>query len=271
MDGCKMESRKSPPTQSEHVSLEELTRAPYLQVITYPRFSIREGRSRAKQLRRLGVSEVIFEGHSRLGRLGILGLGTVGVVVRAVADGKLCALKIRRTDANRPDMEEEARLTRMANRLGVGPEIYGNTQDMLTMRLLESREIGDWLRGLKGKGTRDQARGLAHSLLNQCRKLDIMGIDHGQLSNLRKHAVVADGVPWIIDFESAGTNRKPRNVTTAAQYLYVGGAISPRFRRVTGVRDTEKLKVLLGDYKRDLSDYAYSRILEHLRLVPPNL
>jgi len=209
----------------------------------------------------------VFEGHARVGSLGILGLGTVGIVVKARAGDRLCALKIRRTDANRPDMEEEVRLATLANRVGVGPEIYGHTEDMILMKLLESQEIVDWLRGLRGKGRRDQVRQMLHSLLNQCRTLDIMGIDHGQLSNLRKHAVIAEGKPWIIDFESAGTERRPKNVTTAAQYLLVGGGLSPLMRRTLGVRDTENLKRLLGEYKRDLSDYSYSKILEYLKLA----
>ena len=203
-----------------------------------------------------------------MGRLGILGLGTVGVVVRARAGGGLYALKIRRTDANRPDMDEEVRIMQMANRVGIGPEVHGHTEDMILMTLLESQEISEWLKGLRGKGARAQARTMVHALLNQCRKLDIMGIDHGQLSNLRKHAVVAEGRPWIIDFESAGTARRPRNVTAAAQYLLVGGAVAPAMRRALGVRDTDGIKKLLGDYKQDLTDYSYSRMLAHLKLEP---
>jgi putative serine/threonine protein kinase len=109
---------------------------------------------------------------------------------------------------------------------------------------------------------------MVHSILNQCRTLDIMGIDHGQLSNLRKHAVVAEGVPWIIDFESAGTIRKPRNVTSAAQYLFIGGRLSPLLRRVLGIRDVTPLIELLSDYKSDSSDYTYSKIIEALRIAP---
>ena len=252
--------------QSERASLPELTRTPYIQVLTYPRISLRDVKSRVRQLESLGVEELVFEGRTKIGRLGILGLGTVGVVVRARAGGALYALKIRRTDANRPDMEEEVRVSQMANCVGVGPLIHGHTRDMMLMQLLESVEIGDWLKGVHGKGARDRARTMVHELLNQCRKLDIMGIDHGQLSNLRKHAVIAGERPWIIDFESAGTARKPRNVTTAAQYLFVGGAVAPAMRRALGVRETETLKELLGEYKGNLSDYIYSKILEHLKL-----
>jgi putative serine/threonine protein kinase len=217
----------------------------------------------------LGVSELVFEGHARIGRLAILGLGTVGVVVKAKVGSRLFAIKIRRTDANRPDMKEESRITRMANRLGIGPEVVSSSKDFMIMRLLESKELDAWLKALKGPGTREVARNLVHSLLNQCRKLDIMGIDHGQLSNLRKHAVVAEGRAWIIDFESASTSRRPRNVTTATQYLLVGGRLSPLMRRTLGVRSTEPILKLLSDYKRQMDDFAYSKILEHLRLAPP--
>ncbi|HEY6283718.1 MAG TPA: hypothetical protein VIW22_07320, partial [Nitrososphaerales archaeon] len=82
----------------------------------------------------------------------------------------------------------------------------------------------------------------------------------------RKHAVIAEGKPWIIDFESAGTARKPRNVTTAAQYLLIGGVVSPWVRRTLGIKDTKILLGLLAEYKRDLSDFAYAKILNHLRL-----
>ena len=252
---------------SERASPEELARTPYVQVLTYPHISLREAKSRVRQLRSLGVEEVIFEGHAKVGRLGILGLGTVGIVVKARAKGTLFALKIRRTDANRPDMEEEVRITLLANRIGAGPDVFGHTRDMILMKLLEAKEISEWLKDIRGRGSRDEVRAMVHSLLNQCRKLDIMGIDHGQLSNLRKHAVIAEGKPWLIDFESAGTSRKPRNVTTAAQYLFVGGAIAPAMRRAVGLRETESLKELLGRYKRDPSDYSYAKLLEHLKLA----
>jgi putative serine/threonine protein kinase len=263
-----MESGRLSATHSESAHLDLLTKTPYIQVLTYPRISLTAARSRIRQLERLGVEVLIFEGKAKVGRLGILGLGTVGVVVSARVGEDVRAVKIRRTDANRPNMEEEARITSMANRLDIGPTIYGHTRDLMLMKLLKCVELEEWLRGLSGQGARMAARAMVHSILNQCRKLDIMGIDHGQLSNLRKHAVVAEGVPWIIDFESAGTSRKPKNVTTAAQYLFIGGRLSPRLRRMIGIRDTSPLLRLLSEYKNDTSDYTYSKIIETLRLAP---
>ncbi len=253
--------------QSERASLELLVRTPYIQILTYPKISLRAAKARIRQLKKIGVAELVFEGRVRIGRLGILGLGTVGVVVKARAGDRDLALKIRRTDANRPSMDKEAALTQMVNRLEVGPSVVAHTKDFMLMQALDYQELDEWLKGLSGQGRREQARGMVHSLLNQCRKLDIMGVDHGQLSNLRKHAVMADGRPWIIDFESAGTSRRPRNVTTAAQYLLVGGRISPLLRRTLGLRDTRPIVRLLSDYKSDMTDYTYSKLLEHLKLL----
>jgi putative serine/threonine protein kinase len=251
----------------ELVPPDELTKTPYINVLTYPRVSLTSAKSRIKQLARLGVTGIVFDGHARIGRLGILGLGTVGVVVQAEANGLSYALKIRRTDANRANMDEETRIATLANKVGVGPEVVAHTKDLILMKLLRSQELDEWLSGLHGQGKRDEARKMVHSLLNQCRKLDIMEIDHGQLSNLRKHAVVAEGKPWIIDFESAATTRKPRNVTTATQYLLIGGKLSPLMRRTLGVRDTARLLKLLSDYKREMSDFRYAKILEELRIA----
>jgi putative serine/threonine protein kinase len=249
------------------VPIEQLTRTPYVQILTYPKISLRTARARIKQLGSLGVEEIHFRGRAKVGRLGILGLGTVGIVVGAKVGSQVRALKIRRTDANRPDMENEARIMALANRVGVGVPVYAHTKDMILMKLVEYEELGDWLKALKGPGRRRTARLMVHSVLNQCRKLDILGIDHGQLSNLRKHVVVAEGMPWVLDFESAGTTRRPRNVTGAAQYLFIGGRVSPLVRRLLGIGDTRNLLALLARYKSDGSDYTYAKLLEELRLV----
>jgi len=249
---------------SERASLEQLVLTPYIRVLTYPRISLRTAMSRTKQLERMGVTSLVFEGRAKVGRLGILGVGTVGIVVKAVQAGELYALKIRRTDANRKDMEREVSITRTVNRLGIGPEIYAHSKDFVLMRFLEYQELEEWLKGLKGPGTRQTVREAVHQILNQCRKLDLMGIEHGQLSNLRKHAVITDGKPWIIDFESAGMGRRVKNVTSAAQYLLIGGKVSPRVRRILGMRDKAATLRVLSEYSHGPSDYLYSKLLERL-------
>ncbi|MDG6898586.1 MAG: hypothetical protein JRN24_02500, partial [Nitrososphaerota archaeon] len=83
-------------TQSEQAPLESLTQTPYINVLTYPKISLRSARARVRQLRQLGVERLLFEGRTKIGRLGILGIGTVGLVVKCLVKGEVVALKIRR-------------------------------------------------------------------------------------------------------------------------------------------------------------------------------
>ncbi len=251
---------------SERVPTSSLVRTPYIRILTYPKISLRAARSRLAQLNKLGVKLLIFEGRSKIGGLGILGIGTVSVVVKSEVGGEVFALKIRRTDANRPRMREEFELTRLANRIGIGAQVLSHTRDMMLLQYLDYVELYAWFKSLRGPERRAMARGIIHRVLNQCRKLDIMGLDHGQLSNLRKHIVVVDNVPYIIDFESASLNRKPKNVTTAAQYILIGGKMSALARRLIGVKSHGPLLAALREYKETKSDVSYAHLLEVLRL-----
>lgn len=247
--------------------MDEFVRIPYLNVLTYPRPSLRSANPRLSQLKRLGVEEIIFEGRTKLGRLGLVGLGTVSVVVKVVVRGRIDALKIRRMDANRESMIGEYKLTQMANRTGVGAYAFEATRDMMVVQLVEGEELEDHVTGIGGKGTRARLREIVHVLLNQCRKLDLVGLDHGQLSDLRKHVIMAGDFPYIIDFESASLGRRAKNVTTTAQYLFIGGRISPRINRMLGIEDKEPLLLALREYRRDMSDGNYARLLKTMGIV----
>jgi len=261
----KPQPERQPP---ETVDVEQLDRMPYLTILTYPRPNLRAAKSRIKQLKQLEVKKVTFEGRPRIGRLGLVGVGTVGLVVKATGkDGKLFALKIRRTDANRDSMGEEFRLTRLANRVGVGAEAVRQSKDFMLMQYLRGPELEDYVEGASGKGTAKKVREAAHSVLNQCRKLDLIGLDHGELSNLRKHVIMDDGRPYIIDFESASQKRAVRNVTSAAQHLFVGSSLSPRVRRLLSIRDLAPILESLRRYKKDMSDENYVRILATFGVV----
>jgi putative serine/threonine protein kinase len=235
---------------------------PYLTVLTYPRPDLRAAKARIKQLRALGVRSVTFQGKTKIGRLGLVGIGTVGIVIKATTgEGKLYALKIRRADANRESLLEEFRLTQVANRLRVGATVYGRTKDFILMQYVGGPELEDYVKGASGRGSAKRVRDVAHSLMNQCRKLDLVGLDHGELSNLRKHVIMEGETPYIIDFESASQKRVTKNVTTAAQYLFLGSSLAPRVRRLLSIRRSDDVLEALKRYKKEMSDESYVRLL----------
>lgn len=250
------------------VEVEMLDRMPYLTILTYPKPNLNQAKSRIKQLAELGVDRVNFEGRTKVGRLGLVGIGTVGLVVKGVGEsGDVYALKIRRVDANRPTMMEEFRLTKLANRVRVGAPAYGCTKDIMSMGYIRGLSLEEWIKEASGRGSARRVREQAHALLNQCRKLDLIGLDHGQLSNLRKHVIIDGETPYIIDFESASQNRAVKNVTTAAQYLFVGGWLSPRIKRVLSIKSVDPILDALRKYKREMTDDNYVRILSSFGVI----
>jgi putative serine/threonine protein kinase len=249
-------------TTPETIAVEQFDRMPYLTVLTYPRPNLKMARSRIRQLVGLGIERVTFEGRTKIGRLGLVGIGTVGLVVEGSGKGReTYALKIRRADANRESMVEEFRLTQLANRVRVGAPAYGCTKDVMSMLYVKGVGLEDYVKAATGRGSARRVRELAHALLNQCRKLDLIGLDHGQLSNLRKHVIVDGETPYIIDFESASQNRTTKNVTTAAQYLFVGSRLSPRIRRTLSIKSSDEILEALRRYKGEMSDENYVRLL----------
>lgn len=257
-----MAEKKAPAASPETIEVERFDRMPYLNVLTYPRPNLRQAKARIGQLVELGIREVTFEGRTKIGRLGLVGIGTVGLVVKGRGRGdEAYAIKIRRTDANRKTMREEFRLTRIANRVRVGAPAFGCTRDIMVMRYVEGVWVDECVREAQGKGSARRVREVAHALLNQCRKLDLIGLDHGELSNLRKHVIVEGETPTIIDFESASQKRAVKNVTTAAQYLFVGSGISPRIKRMLSIESADPIVEALRGYKREMSDESYVKLL----------
>jgi putative serine/threonine protein kinase len=254
-------------TPSEQISTDEFVRTPYLNILTYPSPNLRIAASRLRQLKKIGVERIVFDGRTKVGRLGLLGIGTVGVVVQARIGESIYALKVRRLDANRESMLKEFELTQLANRVGVGPHAYTATKDFMLMQCIKGVELDQYIRALKGRGTRESVRRVVHLLLNQCRKLDLLDLDHGQLSDLRKHVVVQGDFPYIIDFESASRERTPKNVTTAAQHLFIGGRSSSFIRRLVGVSEPDEILERLKAYKRERSDENYVRLLGSVGIV----
>lgn len=255
-------------TVPETIDVEQFVMMPYLTVLTYPRPNLKQAKSRIRQIQGLGIRNITFEGRTKIGRLGLVGIGTVGLVVKGTGEGdEVYALKIRRADANRESMAEEFRLTKLANRVGVGAPAYSSSKDLMSMRYIRGVELEDYVRASSGKGSARSIRNLCHSLMNQCRKLDLIGLDHGQLSNLRKHVIVEGETPYIIDFESASQNRTPKNVTTAAQYLFVGSRLSPRIKRALSIKGPEKILEALRLYKHDMSDENYVLFLKTFGVI----
>jgi putative serine/threonine protein kinase len=242
-------------------SSSELTlgSAELAKILTYPRESDEEYAARLSELKCLGVTAVFSGGRTVIGGTSVAGKGCVGLVVKAKAHGKTCALKIRRTDANRPTMHDEVRYHSIANGAGVGPGLVGHSDNFMLMEFAEGATIVEWAQS----ETIDagQASAVARSALEQCYALDRAGLDHGELSHVDRHIIVGSAKEvTVIDFESASTERKVANVSAAGQSLLVSGAVAGALAKILHV-EKEAAIGALKRYKRDQTRENFDAIL----------
>ena len=254
------------------VSTTELNRKDHGSLLCYPGTDLSSFESRVRQLKKIGAGELVLAGSSKIGRFGIVGKGCVSVVVRAKleTEKELCALKIRRADANRADMNRDHELQRAANSLGVGPRAIAVTKDLFAMEYVKAVKLGAWTQSLNSRTSKRFTRGLIRNVLEQCYLLDSSGLDHGELSNPTKHVLVGGDnrspKATIIDYESASTSRRVANLTAVAQFFLLGGWQSERIRKIIGVPrvSTQRLIGLLRKYKEGPSRESFEALMDYI-------
>ena len=243
-------------------------------LITYPHYSESEYKARITEMESLGVTSIILGGgcgrKTILNGAHVAGKGCVGIVVKSKTGNKVCALKIRRTDADRKTMDEEARLHRIANRAGVGPLLEGQTKNLIAMEFVNGQSIIDWVLGSHNNNNsknriplKGEIRAIVTDILDQCFSLDMAGLDHGELSRLARHIIIAEK-PYIIDFESASNKRKTCNVTAAAQSIFLFGAVADRVRKILGNTDRQKAINALRTYKHFHTRANFDAVIDSL-------
>jgi putative serine/threonine protein kinase len=243
------------------VLTENLKMEPYASVLCYPKVSEAELQSRLEELREHGVTAVKFAGEASAFNVPVLGKGFVGIVVIAHLDGQRAALKIRRVDADRLGLQHEAQMLSKANSVQVGPKLISVSRNFLLMQLIDGDLLPNWLDAHKEK---EQVRGVLNEVLEQCWRLDSIGLDHGELSKAPKHLIVdKQQKPWIVDFETASVDRKPANVTSVCQFLFTsGGAVARAVAEVLGERNREEIICALRLYKKDRMRENFNRVVQ---------
>jgi putative serine/threonine protein kinase len=242
------------------VLIENLREEPYASVLCYPKASEAELRNRLEELQKLGVKAVKFAGKTSAFNVPVLGKGYVGIVVKVYLDERMAALKIRRVDADRLGLQDEAEMLAKANSVNVGPKLMSVSANFLLMQLIDGDLLPDWL---KTRREKEHVRGILSEVLEQCWRLDAIGLDHGELSKAPKHLIIdRRGRPFIVDFETASLNRKPSNVTSVCQYLFISGAVSVLLAEKLGEKNKNAIVEALRLYKTCRNRENFEKALE---------
>ncbi len=259
---CLKKGRTSALNTPAVVPVEKLTEEPYARVLCYPRASEAELQARLEELQKHGVEALEFTGKASAFNVPVLGKGFVGVAVIAHLNGQRAALKIRRVDADRLGLQHEAAMLSRANLVNVGPTLMSASTNFLLMQFIDGDLLPSWLEAHK-ETERKRVLGVLREVLEQCWRLDAVGLDHGELSKAPKHVIVSKGQePFLVDFETASVNRRTANVTAVSQYLFAGkGAVARMVAEAVGERSFSELVEALRRYKLSRTRGNFERLL----------
>jgi len=242
------------------IPIEKLREEPYASVICYPKASKMELKKRLIELQKLGMEFLEFGGEKKAFNVPVLGKGCVGIVTIAYRNREKVALKIRRVDADRSSMRQEAKMVKKANLVHVGPRLLGVSKNFLLMQFIDGDLLPKWLDKQIGKAV---VRKVLREVLEHCWRLDRAGLDHGELSHAPKHIIIdKKGSPFIVDFETASLNRKPSNVTSICQFLFISGVVAEKMAEKLGGKDKKPTIEVLRRYKRDRTRENFETVLE---------
>ncbi|MDI1494811.1 MAG: serine/threonine protein kinase [Cenarchaeum symbiont of Oopsacas minuta] len=235
--------------------INDLAFEPYNAVLGYPHPTTRLVKSRIAELEKLQITSVAFWGQVRLGTLDVLGKGYSGVAVIARYKKKTIALKIRRIDSKRPTLITEAKMLSAANDLGVGPKIIAYSKNFIVMEYLDGQTVGRWAEN--GASSKND---ILRIILEDCYKLDMGGLDHGELSRISKHAIIGKHTT-LIDFEGASNKRRIANVTSASQSFFIGSYTAKMLGKICKAPRKSKLVTALRRYKENPQRSTFDELL----------
>jgi len=242
------------------IPIERICDEPFASIVCYPRPSKSELKRRSKELRKLSILSLEFIGEKQAFNTRVLGKGCVGIVIVAYRNKEKTALKIRRVDADRSRMQHEAEMLEKANSVDVGPRLLSVSNNFLLMQYIHGDLLPEWLEKRKRKAI---VKNVLRGVLEQCWRLDKVGLDHGELSHAPKHIIVNRGdESCIVDFETASLNRKPSNVTAICHYLFISGLVAKRVAEKLGEKDKKAIIGALKRYKNGRTRENFERVLE---------
>ena len=237
------------------------------EIICYPKPNEQEKARRIKELQSIGVKNVRLEGPKKIDGHQVIGKGCVSIAVLADTASGLTILKIRRMDADRSDMFHEVQMLNFANTSSLGPKLFSYSKNFIIMEYIAGSLIAEWLNNVRSFQL-SKIKIVLKDLLTQCYKMDLIHLDHGELSNASKHVIIrnTDWKPIIIDFESASRNRQTNNLTSICQFIFKNKELLYIMQLSHNSITSDYSNKILRNHKKNPSKNCFNQILQMYKL-----
>ncbi len=187
--------------------------------------------------------------------------GNRGVLYKGSYRGKTIVVKTKREESKAvATIENEINWLEKLNKEGIGPKLLliGKEKGWFAYEFVDGTFIADFIRGCNEKG---RIFAVIKELLQQCRKLDELGVNKEEMLRPQKHVLVGNtGKLTMIDFERCRRSQKPKNVTQLCQFL-TGAHASSLLRQKSIIIDRDKLLAAAQKYKSSQSEESFNKLM----------
>ena len=247
------------------LSLEQFWHSSARQLLAYPSGDEAALTHRWAELQTYGIEAIYSYGPKMLAGLDILGVGYCGVVLRVRHQGEVRVLKVLRAPAPQDSLRKEANMLIQANAIGIGPQHIIHSDNFLLMDYINGPMLVDWLQTPQPF---EAIQKVVSQLIHQAYQLDQVGLDHGDLRCITAHVLVQPAAgPVLIDFSGASLDRRPANVTTLVQGLYISTHIAQLLHSWFPWVNKSQLIKHLRSYKQQPSTVHIRQVLRYLNLT----
>ena len=151
-------------------------------------------------------------------------------------------IKLEKKRSTRSEMvEKETKYMKLANKVKIGPKFVDSDVKgrFIVYEYFDAISLINYL----DKFDKKEFVGFLKSLFAQGKKLDEIGLDHGQLVGKGTNIMVLkNGKPIIVDFEKASNKRRAHNVNVLISYFFnEKSPIHPVVKKILG-KELEKIQ-----------------------------
>jgi len=183
--------------------------------------------------------------------------GKRGIAYTALLGAKKVLVKEfnPRSDVN--TIEHEARMLKLVNTIRVGPRFIALKDGALIRDFIDGPEFMDWVPMVD----KERVKRAMLSILEQCRRMDSLGVNKLEMNHPHKHLLMRRGTPVMIDFDRSRIAARPKNVTQVCQW-FTSGTLSPLLRDKGIIIDKQSFLELARAYKAGYGEREFKMLAQ---------
>lgn len=149
------------------------------------------------------------------------------------------------------------------NKCKVGPKVYfyEKEKDFVVREFVDGKPFFEWLKITKDK---KKIKTFLINLLEQCKRMDDVGINKLEMNHPHKDLLVVNNLPVIIDFERCKKTIKPKNLTQLCQF-FVSENLTFELKKHNIIFDKQKIITLAEKYKKEIINKNENKVFEEIK------